>query len=166
MQSPKAILFNTILEQIKLKAPIIRYIDQDLGQLENYGLRPEVSWPCCLIDIEDFKYTDIQAGYSQLAEGIVSLRIGLVKYTESNNLTPTNIRSNALAYYDTEHVVFKALHGWAPSGFSKLLRRADGTEKRDDDIRVRVVKFAISFTDESAKPNSVKVLRPDATFGI
>jgi len=162
LQSPQANLFQNLIDRLALKVPAIRFIEQDLGQLENYQMRPAVSWPCCMIDIEEFNYSDLQNFHNQLAEGIVSLRIGLVKYTDSNNLTPTVTRENALQYYEIEQQVFTALHGWNPPGFSKLLRRASGTEKRDDDIRVRVLKFATSFTDSSAAPVTSKVPRPNA----
>lgn len=162
LQSPQANFFQLLIEKLISDVPELRFIDQDLGQLENYEMRPAVSWPCCMIDIEDFKYSDQQNHAIQIAEGIISLRIGLVKYTDSNNLTPAATRENALQYYELEHKVFKALHGWNPPGFGKMLRRASGTERRDDDIRVRVLKFAISFTDDSAKPVKTLAPRPGA----
>ncbi len=165
LASPQANLFQLLIEKLIADVPELRYIDQDVGQLENYEIRPAVAWPCCLIDIEEFKYSDQQNFLAQLAEGIISLRIGLVKYTDANNLTPLNIRENALQYYEVEHKVYKALHGYNPTGFSKLLRRASGTEKREDDIRVRVLKFAVSFTDDSAKKVKITVARPGGVLG-
>ena len=76
------------------------------------------------------------------------------------------MRENALQYYEVENKLFKALHGWNPTGFGKLLRRITATEKRDDDIRVRIVKFAISFTDNSAVKTKTTVPRPGANIGI
>lgn len=160
LQSPQANLFQLLIERLNDKVPEIRFIEQDIGQLENYEIRPPVSWPCCLIDMEEFKYSDAQNVHTQIAEGIVSLRIGLVKYTDSHNLNSEVVRENALQYYEVEHKVFKALHGWNPAGFGKLLRRASATERREDDIRVRINKFAVSFTDESAKPVTQKIPRP------
>lgn len=161
LQSPEANLFQSVIEKLIADVPELRYIDQDLGQLENYDMRPAVSWPCGLLDIEEFKFSEQGNFKIQLAEGIVSIRIGLVKYTDSNNLTPKAIRENALLYYEVENKVYKALHGWNPEGFSRLLRRASGTEKRDDDIRVRIMKFATSYTDESAKEIRQSVPRPN-----
>ncbi len=164
--SPQANLFQALIEKLKIDVPELRYTDQDLGQLENYEIRPAVAWPCGLIDIEEFKYSDQQNFLTQIAEGIISIRLGMVKYTDSNNLTPTIIRENALQYYELEHKVYKALHGWNPTGFGKLLRRASGTERREDDIRVRIIKFAVSFTDDSSKKIKTSVPRPGATLGV
>ena len=164
LQSPQANLFQLLIEKLIAEVPELRYIDQDLGQLENYEIRPSVSWPCGLLDIEEFKYSDQQSHAIQLAEGIVSLRLGMVKYTDSNNLVSAHIRENALQYYELEHKVYKALHGWNPPGFGKLLRRASGTERREDDIRVRIMKFATSFTDDSAKKVKTVIARPPVSI--
>lgn len=158
--SPMANLYLKLLNRLKTKVPDLRYIDQDLGQLENYGLKPPVSWPCCLIDIEEFQFSDTAGANVQEAQGIISLRIGLVKYTDSNNLVPDNIRPNALKYYEIEQQVYEALQGWEDDGFSRLLRRGAGTERREDDIRVRVLKFAVSWQDDSASLKKTKVSVP------
>ncbi|MBN8834584.1 MAG: hypothetical protein ABS68_00175 [Niastella sp. SCN 39-18] len=160
MNSPFANLYESILQRIKALVPEVRYINQDMGQLENYELRPAVSWPCLLIDVDDFKYSQVQGNTTQMAEGIVTLRLGLVQYTQSDNLVPDNIRPNALAYYEVEEKITQALHGWAPTGWSRLMREKSGTEKRDDDIRVRVLQLscACTYTVEKIK---TKVETPD-----
>ncbi len=159
--SPFAAIHLAIIERITAKAPAIRYIDQDLGQLDNYDLRPAVSWPAVLIDVaDDWAYTENNSLGHQQATGSIVLRLALVKYTDSNNLTPANIRANGLQYFEAEQQVIAALHHWAPPGCSRLLRRRAFTEKRDDDIRVRNITFAISFTDMVAQPATTTVPRP------
>jgi len=165
LTSPFATLHNAIIERIKQQVPAIRFIDQDLGQLENYDLKPPVSFPCVLMDVGDeFAYSDIGGQQHQLAEGTIMLRLALVQYTQSNNLVPANIRENALQYYELENDLVKALHGWAPTGFSRMLRRKAITEKREDDIRVRAIPFAISFTDLIAEPETTTTSTPAPTL--
>jgi hypothetical protein len=170
LQSPEANLLNSLIEKIAEitadEKAVYRYIEQDLGQLENYEMRPAVAWPCALIDIEELQYTDMQNHLEQMATGIITIRVGLVKYTDASNLTPVSIRDKAFQFYEVERRLCKALHGWAPEGFGKLLRRAAGTERRDDDIRVRVIKFAIGYTDDIGKKTTVKAARPDALMGL
>jgi hypothetical protein len=166
LTSPAANLYELILERIALKAPGIRYIEQDLGQLDNYELRPAVSWPCALIDIEDGDFNDVATDFGQTVQLTISIRIGLVKYTDSNNITPKNIRAHALQYFEHEQAVYLALHGWGDAGFSRMLRRSASTEKRTDDIRVRVLKFVCSYTDTSAAPARTVVPRPKAVIGV
>ena len=69
IESPQANLFQSLIEKLKT-IDGLRYIDQDIGQLEHYEMRPAVSWPCCLIDIAEFNYSDQQNFLTQLAEGI------------------------------------------------------------------------------------------------
>jgi hypothetical protein len=163
--SPQANLFEAILQKLETEVPALRYIEQDFGQLENYEIRPSVAWPCALIDIEELKYSDANNHHNQIAEGIISIRLGMVKYTDANNLTPTLIRAAAHQYYELEHTAYKVLHGWNPAGFGKLLRRASGTERREDDIRVRIIKFSVSFTDDSAKKDKTMASRPGGVLG-
>jgi len=162
--SPKAELFKSILERLKAQVPELRYINQDLGQLENYGMRPAVAWPCCLIDIADSNYSEQNNEKVQVAAGSVIIRTGLVQYSDSSNLTDESIRNNALQYYELENKIYSSLHGWSPENMGRMLRRADGTEKRDDDIRVRVTRYEISYTDTSAMAVYTKVPRPGANI--
>lgn len=161
--SPNEQLFESILARIAAKVPGIKYIDQDLGQLENYQLRPAVNWPCLLVDIEETKFSDAAGEMIQIGEGMVSFRLGLVQYSNSSSITPVSVRGKAMSYYRLENDLYKALHGWSPEGFTRLLRRGDVTERRDDDIRVRISKYYFSYTDTSASPVKTKISTPGYT---
>lgn len=171
LESPEANLLNSLIEKIASltntnTSKTIRYIEQDMGQLDNYEIRPKVAWPCALLDIDEQNFTELQNHTEQLANGMITVRIGLVKYSDVNNLATSGIREKGLQYFETERKVVKALHGWAPAGFSKLLRRASFTERRNDDIRVRVIKFAYSYTDEVGKKTKTVVPRPGGQLGV
>lgn len=162
LTSPFAKLHNAIIERITTMVPEIRFIDQDLGQLENYDIRPAVSWPCILMDVsDDWNYSEQGNKAHQMAEGSVLIRLALVKYTDTTNITPANRREAGLQYYELEHKLVAALHNWAPEGFGKMLRRKATTEKREDDIRVRALPFACSFIDTVAAPATQKISRPE-----
>lgn len=158
--SPSANLYESLVQRFKDEIPELRFIDQDLGQLENYDIRPAVAFPCLLIDLDEFKFSDVAGTNNQIGEGIIQFRLGLVQYSNSNNIAPVNVRANALKYYELEGKVYRTVHGWAPEGFSRLLRRAEATEKRDDDIRVRVSKYFSSYTDTTASPTMTTLPRP------
>lgn len=164
LTAPEAILFESILKHIAQAVPEVRYINQDMGQLENYELRPAVSWPCVLIDMDDFDFSEAGNPLIQIGEGFVQVRIGLVQYSQSDNLVPDNIRANSLKYMDVADKVNKALHGWAPAGFSRLLRRKAVTEKRDDDIRVKILRYAVSYKENLSVATTVR-LTPEPVIG-
>lgn len=165
MPSPFSNLYLKTLARLTETVPELHYIDQDLGQLENYGQRPPVSWPCVLLEVDEFDFSDIQNGTTQLGEGFLIVRLAYPAYSASNNLAPEAVRLKALEYYDLEQKIHEALHGWSSDGFSKLLRRKSKLERRDDDIRVRVIPYATSFTDDTTKPVRQSVARPVVSIG-
>lgn len=155
MNSPFANIYNAIIEEIKTKLTgddAIRYIDHDLGQLETYNAttgKPSVSFPCLLIDFEDFKF-DGEGENTQRAEGIVLLRLGFDAITPTNNLTPTIYREKGLSIYDKEWQLHKVLQGWSPGdGFGYFTRERATTEKREDNHKVRAIRYRLSFKDNS-----------------
>lgn len=166
MESPEAILLDQIMVRIQAKAPSVRFIAPDSGQLEFFELKPPVSWPCVLIDLEDFNFSDNGNDLSQIGTGIIRLRIGLIQYTKVNNLTEKQYRDKGNSYFEVENEVFKALHGWSPNNSTvKLVRRRSGKEKREDDLRVRVIDFETSYKDITAIPAKTTIPRPGITIG-
>ena len=157
-------LFDQIVKRLTLKVPELRFIDQDLGQLEHYSNQPAVSWPCALVDIKEFNFTDIGNDHLQLGTGLIQIRVAHTPYSPSNSLAPQDVREKAVGYYALEQKVFKSLHGWQEIGFSKLLRRYERTESRNDNIRVRAIGYFTSYTDDSAKPIKTTVHRPGANI--
>ncbi len=172
MNSPIAELFLHIQAKIAtlttsidgVDQPCFRYIDQDLGQLEGSSGRYAVSWPCALIDIDDFIYTAISHN-CQLASGKVIIRIGFPPLSGSHGSAPEEYRERAIFYYELEHILHHTLHGWKPAneyaadaiplplqGFGVLNRIASKTARRKDNVRVREVTYAIAFEDYTTAP--------------
>lgn len=100
MNSPFATLLLQLQSHLRAAMPGITYIDQDLGQLRP-GARPPVSWPCALIDFEDFKFDNL-AEQVQTASGIVVVRLGFAPHSATAAAAPADYREQALAYYDIE----------------------------------------------------------------
>ena len=178
MISPFAILFIALQQRIKEKVPSIRWIDQNLGQLES-AERPPVSFPCVLIDFDEWNFEDLSE-LVQTAAGNIIIRLAFAPFSAINNVTPTAYKLKALQFYEIECQLYKALHGWAPSltaemlsdfsndvnddfggmqglledaegwNFGSLIRTAAITEKREDLFRVRVMPFSLAFEDYSA----------------
>lgn len=151
MNSPFANIFRSLQQYVQTNVSAIRYIDQDLGQLKS-GARPPVSWPCLLIDFEDFSFDNMGSNV-QTAKGIVTLRLGFAPYSPTSQATPTPYQQQAIAYYDIEWALHKALQGWAPGNdYGSLCRTSATTQKRTDAYRVRELRYSIAFEDYSTKP--------------
>jgi len=144
-------MYLKLVDQLKTECPNIRYIDQDLGQLEHYDMRPAISIPCALIDIDDIAF-EHNGDNAQTGEGIIQVRIGMQPYSDSNNLVPDSVREKALAFYEHEQEVYLALQGFSQDNFRDLNRVSAKTEKRNDTLRVRVIRFRFGLEDYSAMP--------------
>lgn len=123
-----------------------------MGQLSAKARLP-VSWPCVLIDFDDFQFDNLSENV-QMARGRVVVRLGFNPHSGTGKDTPADYRAAALAYYDLEWTLHKALQGWSPDGdeYGHLMRASAATQRRQDGCRVRELSYCISFDDYSAKP--------------
>jgi hypothetical protein len=145
-QSPLSKLYLAIQAHIKNNVPEIRFISQDLGQLEFYDDKPPVSYPCVLVDVGELLYEDASHNM-QIASASVTLRLALASYSDVSNLAPAQVQNKALEFYDIENKLSSTLHNWQPANefLGAMYRTATSTEKRDDNIRVRQITFSTSI---------------------
>lgn len=162
MNSPFSNLYEQIMLRIQDNINPIRYINQELGQLENYNPatgRPSVVFPCVLIDFDNFTAEDGGDGL-QMLTGEVVIRLAIDTWTPAHNLMTAETREKSLSYFELEFALNQALGNWAADSvfndqqkliahFSSLSRAAVFTEKRDDGMRVRVLKFKTAIEDWS-----------------
>ena len=154
MNSPFANIFQAISTQVQAAVTSITYIDQDLGQLRS-GSRPSVSWPCLLIDFEDFTFDNLSTNV-QAAKGTVVMRLGFAPYSGTSGVVPATYAATALAYYDIEYALHLALQGWRPGDeYGSLCRTAATTQRRTDSYRVREIRYSIAWEDYSTKPQQL-----------
>jgi hypothetical protein len=150
MNSPFANIFLAIQQHIQTNVTAITYIDQDLGQLKT-ATRPPVSWPCVLLDFEDFSFDNMGQNV-QTAKGTVVIRLGFAPYSNTSQATPSVYAQQAIGYYDIEWALHKALQGWAPGDdYGSLIRTSTGTQKRTDNYRVRELRYSVAFEDYSTQ---------------
>ena len=150
MNSRFANIFLAIQQHIQSTVAAISYIDQDLGQLKN-NVRPPVSWPCVLVDFEDFAFENMGENV-QIAKGTLVLRLGFAPYSNSSQVTPAPYLQQAIGYYDLEWSLHLAMQGWSPGDdFGSLIRTSATTQKRTDNYRIRELRYSISFEDYSTK---------------
>ncbi len=150
MNSPFATILLNVQSRLRAAMPGIACIDQDLGQLRP-GVRPPVSWPCVLIDFEDFKFNNL-GEQVQTAAGVVVFRLGFAPHGSTAAAAPTDYKEQALAYYDIEWRLHKTLQNWSPGdAFGQLNRATAATQKRPDAYRVRELRYTLCFDDYSTK---------------
>jgi hypothetical protein len=165
MTSLFAQLFLALQEKIKTDIPEIRWIDQDLGQLEDYDTRPPVSFPCVLIDFNETTYEEMNQRRQQ-ANITFTLRLGFPSFSYAANTAPQSVRELALQYYELEQRLFEAVQGFDGGGIIQgCTRQSTTTEgRKDDNLRVRVMTFTAMSEDASAQIKYTKAPRPRLTL--
>lgn len=155
--------FLSIQARIMAEVPAVKWVDQDMGQLEHYETRPAVQFPCVLIDFINAGYKE-EGQLVQWGDITVQLRIGFAPFSSANSAAPVSAQEAALQYYDIENDIFKALHGWTPVYgdpqvpiADPLIRVTAATEQREDAHRVRVNHFTTAFEDDGATPTRTTV---------
>jgi hypothetical protein len=151
MNAPFANIFLAIQSHIAGNMHEISHIAHDLGQLSVKG-RPPVSWPCVLIDFEDFSFSNL-GEHIQSALGTVVVRLGFAPHSGTGKDTPNEYKERALMYYDMAWELHKLLHGWSPNEqtMGAMIRTSVTTQRRSDSYRVRELRYAIAFEDYSKK---------------
>lgn len=139
-------IFLDLQERIKQTVPEVKWVDQDLGQLEFYTDRPAVLFPCVLIDFDNIDFEDIGQN-AQLCNCVVKLRVAFNVYHHSNSSTPVPQREKALEIFDVIKNLHYNLHGWSGETFGSLARIRQVAEPREDRLRVYEIRYSIAYED-------------------
>lgn len=128
----------------------IKWIDLDYAQLEAYEMRPDVQFPCVLIDIE-FPNTETQGKNNlQMCQARCTLRWAFNFLGGTAKNTPEVVRAQSLEYFNIVKAGYLALQGKKSVGSGSFDRKSIVTEKRADMFKVVANTFATTFLDKSA----------------
>jgi hypothetical protein len=151
-QSYYSLLLLALKTRIQQTVPEILLVEQDWRQIDNNDPTPAISWPCVLIDFTP-SYFGGESEMGQWGDVTIQLRLAFPPVT-----APDTVSGNAIAGYEIEAKLYKALQGWQPTDQDAnaigqpLTRLQVITEDRKDAIRVRTVYFITTIEDTSASP--------------
>jgi hypothetical protein len=151
-QSYYSLLLLALKARIQQLVPEILLIEQDWNQLANNDTAPITTWPCVFIDFTPSGFSN-DSELAQWGDVTIQLRLAFPPVT-----APDTTGGQALACYELEAKLYKALQGWQPAdeeGNSigePLMRLQVTTEAREDLVRVRTILFTTAFEDTSASP--------------
>lgn len=146
MNSPFANLFSE-LKTLLMAVSGVRFVDLDWNQLDFEN--PPISYPAVLVDFPETSFSQFQR--HQNGRVLVRLKIIYASFTNTSSLTPGDLESTGLAFFELEQAIYEALQTKDASGLlaDVLIRKSAITEKRDDGLRVRVVDFECSYIDST-----------------
>lgn len=150
-------LFKAIMERIETEVPEIKWVCEDLGQLEEFDFRPSVKFPCALIDFPNTNYSG-QSETIQRGRNNITIRLGFNPYSTAHFKKNDFSLNASLKRFAIEQKVVDALHGWDVEDICQPLNRLSvNTEKRGDGMKVRVLTFDTEYEDDSQQEESTKV---------
>lgn len=136
--------------QAKLQ-PLVSYVDEDWGQLNDYGNLMPVKFPCCLLDFEDITYSDLGTDRNatpqnrQTATGSIRLVIAYQKLTNSSGMAPINQKNQAFEIYNAVQQIHNVLHGWKPlTNTGALIRTRMRRVSNDNGLQVVAITYSFS----------------------
>lgn len=125
----------------------IRYIDMDMGQLQEEV--PPLSYPACLIDISLPSCSDIQSDIQQV-RALFSVKVITKSIVETNSLTAKEIISKSLEYLRLQDKVYKKLQGYKDNSFYAFSRTSVQPSNLRKGLKISVLTFETSFHDYTA----------------
>lgn len=135
-------------------ATALKYIDEDWGQLDDYGQHTPVKWPCCLVDFTAANYTDIGIDRAstpqnrQQATGSITLNFANLKLTNTSKLAPIGQKNDAYMLLGLLETVHGKIQGFRPDAMSGALVRSSFRRiKRDDGIQQYQVVYSIGLNN-------------------
>jgi hypothetical protein len=136
------------MQRINEQVPEIKMIDFEMGQLDalTNDLRPEVLFPCCLIDIDYIICEDGSDG-KQLVTARTTLKLAFEQQLPTDSLAAEAKRSGALAVFDVLEKVHTALQGFSTELFSSFSRISMTPDRRFTGIRVIDVVYETTFEE-------------------
>lgn len=153
-------LLSSVLTQIQETVPALKYVDENWGQLDYYGERPPVKFPCALVDIGSAQWQDT----GTLAQiGIVQVRVvvATMKLTNTSGKAPQAQKDKAFEFFETLQNIHKALHGYQPAPHCGIItRRSCELLQNDLGIKMYELRFAVQINDKSAMPVHETVPKP------
>jgi hypothetical protein len=132
----------------------LKHIDEDWGQLDDYGPHVPVKWPCCLIDFTAANYTDIGIDRAstpqnrQQATGSITLNFANLKLTNTSKLAPIGQKNDAYLLMELIETVHAKIQGFRPEEKSGAMMRSSFKRvKRDDGIQQYQVVYTIGLNN-------------------
>ncbi|MEL6359125.1 MAG: hypothetical protein AAFQ01_04220 [Bacteroidota bacterium] len=138
-------IFVAIQNKIINQVPQFKFVDLDLGQVDQEPL-PPLNYPAALVAFTDSLFTDLSE-LQQQAEVVIIVRLAFREYERTHSVAAEEYREVGLAHLDLIDSIKWALHGLSGPSFTQLSHTGFSTEPRAD-LRVYQLSFSTLYTAE------------------
>ncbi len=142
-------IFKSIRDLIST-VPGIKWVDKDYGtQIDSYGDKPNVPFPCVLFKLS--VSTETITRKTQMCTGTITVRVAHNLATvETSAAAPDASVDRSLEYETLAQAVYAKLQGYTQTPFNNFDRFSYLDESRGDGLSVKRMMFNIGFVDDSA----------------
>ncbi len=147
-------IFIAIQARLKAQVAALRWIDFDLGQLDQ--ATPPVSFPCALIAFTKGQY-EVAGQNTTIGILTVEIAVAFRLYERTHSAADEGFQANALEHMDTVDAVRVALEGFSGTGFEALSFSEFNMDRRAD---LRVWRLRFTASHYPAAPESPEVPWP------
>ncbi len=154
IQNVQAAIQSAINEQPEQYRYLPKYIDEDWGQLDEYGSHPPVKYPCVLIDITNTTFSDIGRNRKktpenrQEATADIIISVANLKLTNTSSKAPESQKENSLTIWKTVEFCHSVLHGFRPAeNTGNLIRTQLKRVHRDDGVQLYEISYSLAIHD-------------------
>lgn len=161
--SVKGTTYKEITDHLKATVPAIQWVDKDRGQLEDAGnfVFPR---PAVFVSFGLGQY-ESQGGGILKGDKILRVRTCYENYADS--FTGSLNQEKALAYFEFDEAVHKALEGFNGTHFQGLTKISDEDDLDHTNLIVQVLEYTMNITDDSAATkNDFVLIDPDPTLKV
>jgi len=131
---------------------ILKYKDENWGQLEDFGSNCPVKWPCALVELAGGQFsnlaTDYRSNEGNRQEGILTIEItiGNVKLTNTSTKAPLAQKTKGFEVWKIVKSVHEILQGWKPlTNSGAMVRTGVQSVRRDDGVQEKRITYTIGL---------------------
>lgn len=147
----KLIIENT---QSRLAAvALLKHIDEDWGQLDDYSPNFPVKWPVALIELRNVLYTNIgrERGFApenrQMATATVVIHLATLKLSNTSGFAPQGQKDDARQIWEIIEQVHALLQGYKPADYAgSYVRQQLQRRRRDDGVTHYELTYNLGLT--------------------
>lgn len=147
--STEALLCDKVIQYLTDSVPELKHVNLDLGQLDFESIMPGVKFPCCLIDITEVAFQQMQDGQHGTLQ--LRLKFGFDINSDTSGRSHDGIRETGLNYFDIVNKVYTKMQFYDADAllFNDFIRLRFSTEKRPDNIRIVNNDYKATYHDRS-----------------
>lgn len=126
----------------------LKHVDEDWGQLDTFGNKPPVKFPCALLNLGDVNWSNM-GQLKQIGQARITITFADYKLVNTSDLAPQRQKDAAFSLLGIMSQANLLLHGWRPSvATSPMVRLSQDRAIRDDGIIEHTVVYLVTVKDD------------------